>query len=76
VNIYIEGESVLLVAGVCAGHEGLGSRAANGRELMVGRRLRHRQYTRDVGADMPHVTDSIWPAASVDRAPPPRGARG
>jgi xylulose-5-phosphate/fructose-6-phosphate phosphoketolase len=55
---------------------GLGSRAANVRELMVDERLRHRQYTREVGADMPDVTDWIWPAGSVDRAPPPRGARG
>ena len=42
----------------------LGPRAAYVRQLMFDRRVEARQYTRDVGADMPEVRDWVWPAAT------------
>ncbi len=47
---------------------GLGPQAAHVRQLMADERLRHRQYTREVGDDMPDVRDWTW--GSVE---PPRG---
>jgi xylulose-5-phosphate/fructose-6-phosphate phosphoketolase len=45
---------------------GLGTREVNLRERMVDERLRHRQYTREHGADMPDVEGWRWsPAAEV-----------
>jgi xylulose-5-phosphate/fructose-6-phosphate phosphoketolase len=41
---------------------GLGARAAQLRQDMVDERLRHRQYTREVGDDMPDVRDWALPA--------------
>jgi xylulose-5-phosphate/fructose-6-phosphate phosphoketolase len=55
---------------------GLGSRAAHLRQQMVDERLRHRRYTRDVGADMPDVRDWTWPGATDDGPQPPRGSAG
>ena len=55
---------------------GLGSRAAILCELMVDERLRDREYTREVGADMPDVNDWTWPAASGDGRQPPLGTPG
>jgi len=49
---------------------GLGSRAAHVRQHMVDERLRHRQYTRDVGEDPPDVRDWVWAGASGRAAPP------
>jgi xylulose-5-phosphate/fructose-6-phosphate phosphoketolase len=40
---------------------GLGARAAELRQAMVDERLRHRQYTREVGDDMPDVRDWALP---------------
>jgi xylulose-5-phosphate/fructose-6-phosphate phosphoketolase len=40
---------------------GLGARAAHVRQHMVDERLRHRQYTRDHGEDVPDVRDWTWP---------------
>jgi xylulose-5-phosphate/fructose-6-phosphate phosphoketolase len=40
---------------------GLGSRYAHLRQRMVDERLRHREYTRQVGDDMPGVHDWTWP---------------
>jgi len=40
---------------------GLRSRAAHTRQLMEDERLRHRQYTRDVGDDSPDIRDWTWP---------------
>ncbi|UGS35115.1 phosphoketolase family protein [Capillimicrobium parvum] len=48
---------------------GLGERAAGLRQRMVNERLRHRQYTREHGDDMPDVRDWVWPDA-----PPPASA--
>ena len=42
----------------------LGPRAAYVRQLMFDRRVEARQYTRDVGADIPEVQDWVWPAAT------------
>jgi xylulose-5-phosphate/fructose-6-phosphate phosphoketolase len=39
---------------------GLGGRAAHLRQLMVDERLRHRQYTREVGEDTPEVRAWTW----------------
>jgi xylulose-5-phosphate/fructose-6-phosphate phosphoketolase len=39
----------------------LRTRAAHVRQQMVDERLRHRQYTREVGDDMPEVRDWAWP---------------
>ena len=46
------------------------------RQQMVDERLRHRRYTRDVGADMPDVRDWTWPDATNDGPQPPRGSAG
>ncbi|TMD90125.1 MAG: phosphoketolase family protein, partial [Chloroflexi bacterium] len=40
---------------------GLRSRAAHTRQLMEDERMRHRQYTRDVGDDPPDIRDWTWP---------------
>ena len=40
---------------------GLGSRAGHVRQKMIDERLRHRQYTRDHGEDVPDVRDWVWP---------------
>jgi xylulose-5-phosphate/fructose-6-phosphate phosphoketolase len=40
---------------------GLGSRAGHIRQKMMDERLRHRQYTRDHGEDVPDVRDWTWP---------------
>jgi xylulose-5-phosphate/fructose-6-phosphate phosphoketolase len=40
---------------------GVGARAGHVRQHMVDERLRHRQYTRDHGEDMPDVRDWTWP---------------
>ncbi|TMC38306.1 MAG: phosphoketolase, partial [Chloroflexi bacterium] len=40
---------------------GLGSRAAHVRQHMEDERLRHRQYTREHGEDVPDVRDWTWP---------------
>jgi xylulose-5-phosphate/fructose-6-phosphate phosphoketolase len=40
---------------------GLGSRAANVRQLMVDSRLRARQYTREAGEDLREVQNWTWP---------------
>ncbi len=40
---------------------GLGSRAGHVRQHMVDERLRHRQYTREHGEDVPDVRDWTWP---------------
>jgi xylulose-5-phosphate/fructose-6-phosphate phosphoketolase len=40
---------------------GLGSKAAQVRELMVDERLKHRQYTRNHGEDPPDIRDWSWP---------------
>jgi len=40
---------------------GLGARAGHVRQHMVDERLRHRQYTRDHGEDVPDVRDWTWP---------------
>src|SRR5438270_222717 len=40
---------------------GLGSKAGHLRQRMVDERLRHRQYTRDHGEDIPDVRDWTWP---------------
>jgi len=55
---------------------GLGSRAAHLRQQMVDERLRHRRYTRDVGADMSDVRDWTWPGATDDGPQPARGSAG
>ena len=47
---------------------GLDVEAAHFRQRMVDERLRHRQYTREVGDDMPDVRDWVWPEQ-------PRGQR-
>jgi xylulose-5-phosphate/fructose-6-phosphate phosphoketolase len=39
---------------------GLRSRAAHVRQLMEDERLRHRQYTREVGDDPPDIRDWVW----------------
>ena len=39
----------------------IGPRAAHVRQLMVDRRLRARQYTREVGEDLPEIQDWVWP---------------
>ncbi len=41
---------------------GLRSRAAHLRQDMVDARLKARQYTRDVGDDLPEIKDWMWPA--------------
>ena len=46
---------------------GLGAKAAPVRQHMADERLRHRQYTREVGADSPDVTQWTWHS---DRADP------
>ncbi|HEY3196295.1 MAG TPA: phosphoketolase family protein [Candidatus Dormibacteraeota bacterium] len=40
---------------------GLGSKAAHVRQQMEDERLRHRQYTRDHGDDVPDIRDWVWP---------------
>jgi xylulose-5-phosphate/fructose-6-phosphate phosphoketolase len=40
---------------------GLGASAGHVRQHMVDERLRHRQYTRDHGEDVPDVRDWTWP---------------
>jgi xylulose-5-phosphate/fructose-6-phosphate phosphoketolase len=40
---------------------GLASRAAHVRQHMVDERLRHREYTRQVGEDPPELRDWTWP---------------
>ena len=40
---------------------GLGPRAAQVRQLMVDARLRARQYTREVGEDLPEIQNWTWP---------------
>jgi xylulose-5-phosphate/fructose-6-phosphate phosphoketolase len=40
---------------------GLAPRAANVRQLMTDARLRARQYTRDVGEDLPEIRNWQWP---------------
>ncbi|HYT14087.1 MAG TPA: phosphoketolase family protein [Candidatus Nitrosopolaris sp.] len=40
---------------------GLRSKAAHARQLMEDERMRHRQYTRDVGDDPPDIRDWKWP---------------
>jgi xylulose-5-phosphate/fructose-6-phosphate phosphoketolase len=59
----------------------LSERAAHLRQAMVDERLRHRQYTREVGDDPPDVRDWTWPAqddalpgVSDGVAAPARGA--
>jgi len=42
---------------------GLGERAAHLRQQMVDERLRHRDYTREHGDDMPDVRDWTWPGS-------------
>jgi xylulose-5-phosphate/fructose-6-phosphate phosphoketolase len=55
----------------------LRTRAAHVRQQMVDERLRHRQYTREIGDDMPEVRDWAWPDAGGARASePPRGVPG
>jgi xylulose-5-phosphate/fructose-6-phosphate phosphoketolase len=51
-----------LVIGVIDRVPGPGARAAQLRQDMVDERLRHRQYTREVGDDMPDVRDWALPA--------------
>jgi xylulose-5-phosphate/fructose-6-phosphate phosphoketolase len=54
----------------------LGSRAAHVRQQMVDERLRHRQYTRDVGDDTADVRDWVWSpdaASAAAGSEPPRG---
>jgi xylulose-5-phosphate/fructose-6-phosphate phosphoketolase len=41
---------------------GLGSRAGHVRQRMVDERLRHRNYTREHGEDVPDVVTWIWPS--------------
>jgi xylulose-5-phosphate/fructose-6-phosphate phosphoketolase len=55
---------------------GLSPRAAQLRQDMVDERLRHREYTREVGADMPDVNDWSWPGAPDPGPQPPRAAPG
>jgi len=43
---------------------GLAPRAAHLRQLMVDSRIKARQYTRDVGEDMPEIQNWVWPYAS------------
>jgi xylulose-5-phosphate/fructose-6-phosphate phosphoketolase len=45
---------------------GLGPRAATVRQHMADERLRHRQYTREVGADPPDVTQWTWRPRRAD----------
>jgi xylulose-5-phosphate/fructose-6-phosphate phosphoketolase len=52
---------------------GLGERAASLRQEMVDERLRHREYTREVGDDPPDVRDWTWPGVGPVRVEPPRG---
>ncbi len=40
---------------------GLRSKAAHVRQLMEDERMRHRQYTREVGDDPPDIRDWVWP---------------
>jgi xylulose-5-phosphate/fructose-6-phosphate phosphoketolase len=40
---------------------GLGTKAAHIRQLMVDKRIEHRQYTRDHGEDPPDIRDWVWP---------------
>jgi xylulose-5-phosphate/fructose-6-phosphate phosphoketolase len=47
---------------------GLGDRAAHLRQLMVDERLRHRQYTRESGEDMPEVRDWTWDRSNGSNA--------
>jgi xylulose-5-phosphate/fructose-6-phosphate phosphoketolase len=47
---------------------GLGDRAAHLRQLMVDERLRHRQYTREAGEDMPEVRDWTWDRSNGSNA--------
>ena len=54
---------------------GLGSRAARLRQEMADERLRHRQHTRETGADPSDVQDWTWPAEE-DPPPPPHGVSG
>src|SRR5215213_1682100 len=48
---------------------GLGERAAHLRQRMVDERLRHRDYTRETGDDMPDVRDWAWPFGDEGRTP-------
>ncbi|HLM25877.1 MAG TPA: phosphoketolase family protein [Thermoleophilaceae bacterium] len=45
---------------------GLGAKAAAVRQHMVDERLRHREYTREVGADPPDVTQWTWVSGRPD----------
>jgi xylulose-5-phosphate/fructose-6-phosphate phosphoketolase len=54
---------------------GLGTRAAELRQEMADERLRHREYTREVGVDPPDVNDWTWPGLP-DGPQPPRGTPG
>ena len=45
----------------------LGSRAAGLRQRMADTRIRARQYTRDVGDDLPEVKDWAWPGPAGER---------
>jgi xylulose-5-phosphate/fructose-6-phosphate phosphoketolase len=47
---------------------GLGSRAAEVRELMVDTRYRARRYTREMGDDIPEIRDWTWPVAFPAKA--------
>jgi xylulose-5-phosphate/fructose-6-phosphate phosphoketolase len=49
---------------------GLGGRGTHVRQLMVDERLRHRQYTREVGDDMPDVRDWTWERGETRRGVP------
>jgi xylulose-5-phosphate/fructose-6-phosphate phosphoketolase len=50
----------------------LQTRAAHVRQQMVDERLRHRQYTREAGDDMPEVRDWTWPGDGAGSEPPRR----
>ena len=52
----------------------LGSRAAGLRQEMADARIRARQYTREVGDDLPEVKDWVWPSSAATF--PPEGGPG
>jgi xylulose-5-phosphate/fructose-6-phosphate phosphoketolase len=47
---------------------GLGSRAAEVRQLMADARYRARLYTREYGDDIPEIRDWTWPEAYPAKA--------
>jgi xylulose-5-phosphate/fructose-6-phosphate phosphoketolase len=48
---------------------GLGTKAAHLRQHLVDERLRHRQYTRETGDDMPDTRDWAWPFGDAGQTP-------